>query len=155
PVQNVPLAQTPIRLRVFVVRPAPLRLCQQSMVPNAVDRRLLRHFLQRTALVHGNVIGLVALDFVLRLVLAAAAHMALVFDILRVNPGDCAADPAGFGVPAHVITDFETMTHDQASSLYWIDRYANCPRACMVRRAQWGWTPLMPGVGGTASRIGM
>src|SRR6185312_14702924 len=68
-------------------------------------------FVQRRALVHGDVVGLVALDLVLRIVLAAVAGVALVVGVAGVDLDDLAADVAGLGVPAHVVADLECMAH--------------------------------------------
>src|SRR5699024_10329696 len=67
--------------------------------------------LQRAALVHGDVVGPVALDLVLRLVPAGMAGVALVLRIAGVDPGDPAADVTGLGVPADVVADLEFMGH--------------------------------------------
>lgn len=56
---------------------------------------------------HGDVIGPVTLDFVLRLILARVAGVPLVLGIARMNFDDPAADLSGFGIPADVIADFE------------------------------------------------
>ena len=56
---------------------------------------------------HGDVIGPVTLDFVLRLILAGVARVPLVFGVACMNFDDPAADPSGFGIPSDVIADFE------------------------------------------------
>lgn len=50
--------------------------------------------MQRAALVHGHVLGLVALDLVLRIVLAAMARVALLGGVARMHLGDVTADVA-------------------------------------------------------------
>lgn len=60
---------------------------------------------------HGNVIGLVALDLVLWLIHAGMAGMPLVLRLARVNLDDPSADDSGFGIPANVIADFEHLAH--------------------------------------------
>ena len=60
---------------------------------------------------NGHVIGLVALDFVLRVVGAGAVVVALPVEILRVDGGDAAADVAGLGIPADVVADLEGSGH--------------------------------------------
>src|SRR5690242_14155396 len=64
---------------------------------------------QGAALVQGDVIGLVALDRVLRVILAGVVGIALVVDVADVHPLDPAADPSGFGIPADVIADLEGL----------------------------------------------
>jgi hypothetical protein len=58
-----------------------------------------------------DVIGLVALDLVLRIIGAGVVHVALPVHILRVHTDDAATHPARFGIPAHVIADFELLRH--------------------------------------------
>src|SRR5262249_31227717 len=70
---------------------------------------------QRFALVQSDVIGLVALDLVLRIVRARMMDVALVAHVGRVDPYDTAADPASFGIPAYVIADLESLCHDRTS----------------------------------------
>jgi hypothetical protein len=62
---------------------------------------------ERRAFVQGYMIGLVALDRVLRLVPAGVMDVAFVGDVFRVHPHDPAADAAGFRIPADVIADLE------------------------------------------------
>ena len=52
-----------------------------------------------------HVIGLVAFDLILRLIRRGPASMALVIEILVMNPDDPAADPSCLGIPAYVISD--------------------------------------------------
>src|SRR5699024_5373941 len=72
---------------------------------------------QRRALVRRDVVGLVALDLVLGLVLARAATVALVLEVLRVDLRDRAPHPACLGVPADVIADLEPLAHDASPSV--------------------------------------
>jgi hypothetical protein len=51
------------------------------------------------------VIGLVALDLVLRVILARVVDITLVVHVRRMYPHDAAAYVAGFRVPTHVIAD--------------------------------------------------
>jgi hypothetical protein len=64
---------------------------------------------QRPAFVHGDVIRLVAFDFVLRIILARVMDITFVFDVLGVHPHDFASNPAGFRIPAHMGADFEPL----------------------------------------------
>jgi hypothetical protein len=65
--------------------------------------------------VHGNVVGFVALDFVLWIILTGVMRIPFIIDILRMRFDNPAADIAGFRVPGHVISDFEVPCHDGAS----------------------------------------
>jgi hypothetical protein len=56
-----------------------------------------------------DVIGLVALDLVLRIVLAGMNRVAFERDPVRDDSGDPAADSAGFRIPTHVISPFEAL----------------------------------------------
>src|SRR3546814_10420701 len=77
--------------------------------------RSVFRLLQRPALVHGDVVGLVAPDLVLRIVLAAVAGVAVPVEILHVHFGDLAADVASFGIPRDVVADLELPGHPDVS----------------------------------------
>ena len=64
-------------------------------------------------LMHRNVIGLAALDFILRLILARVMSVPLVVKVLCMHFDDSAADMAGFRIPGHVIADFEPLRHHE------------------------------------------
>ena len=68
-------------------------------------------FLQRRTFVHRDVVGLVALDFILRLFLARVVCLAFVINIFRVHRDDLASDVASFRIPFHVIADLECSRH--------------------------------------------
>jgi hypothetical protein len=68
--------------------------------------------MQRRALVHGDVLGLVALDLVLRFILAGVVRVSLVIEIFCVNLDDLAAHMPSLRIPADVIADFEFSRHD-------------------------------------------
>ena len=57
--------------------------------------------------VHRDVVRLVALDFILRIILARVVRISFVIEIFGMNLDDLAADMPGFRVPGHVIADFE------------------------------------------------
>jgi len=67
-----------------------------------------RELPQRRPLVHSDMIGLVALDIVLGVVLAGVNRVTLKCEFGRDDSGDAAADTPGFRVPAHVISALET-----------------------------------------------
>ena len=58
-----------------------------------------------------DMIGLVALDFVLRIVFRGVMHMALVVKVSGVDRHDGARHPARLGIPAYVIADLESLSH--------------------------------------------
>src|SRR5215470_6781345 len=65
------------------------------------------HPFQRRTLVHRDVVGLVALDFVLRVILAGVMRVPFVIDISGMHFDNLAADAAGLRVPGHMIADLE------------------------------------------------
>ncbi len=67
---------------------------------------------QCPALVHSNVICLVAFDLVLRLVLARMVDITFVVHVARMHAHDMTPDPAGFGIPTYVIANFEFLLHN-------------------------------------------
>jgi hypothetical protein len=64
-----------------------------------------------TALMGCDMIGLVAFDFILRIVFRGVTHMTLVVKILGVDGGDRPRHPTGLGIPAYVIADLESLGH--------------------------------------------
>lgn len=64
------------------------------------------------ALMHGDVVCLVALNLVLRVVFAGVVNVAFVVNVCCVDFDDMAADHACFGVPGYVIADFELLCHE-------------------------------------------
>src|SRR6185503_5264857 len=66
---------------------------------------------QRDSLVQSHMIALVALDLILRVVLARMVYVALVGHILLMHPDDPAADVTGFRVPRDVIANLECLCH--------------------------------------------
>src|SRR5687767_7250900 len=59
-------------------------------------------------------LGLVALDFVLRFIHAGVTRMALVLGLASVNLDDSAGYKPSFRIPADVVADFEVF-HDEVS----------------------------------------
>ena len=74
-----------------------------ASVPNPGERR---------ALVEGNMVGLGALDLILRNVGVCVMGIALVVDIAHMHANDRATDPSGLGIPTHAITNLEGFGHD-------------------------------------------
>jgi hypothetical protein len=66
---------------------------------------------KRRSLVHRDMIGLIALDLVLRIILARVNRVTLKCDCGCDDSGDAAADTPGFRVPAHVISALETRLY--------------------------------------------
>jgi hypothetical protein len=60
---------------------------------------------------HGDVIGLVALNFVLRIVFAGVMSVTFVIEIFGMHFDNGAADPAGLRVPNYMISDLEPLFH--------------------------------------------
>jgi hypothetical protein len=60
---------------------------------------------------HGDMIRLVAFDFILRLIFSGMMSVALVIRVLRMDLDNPAADVPGLGVPSDVIALFETFFH--------------------------------------------
>ena len=83
------------------------------LLPICIDPKMLSNvrLIQYLDFVHRDVVGLIALYFVLGFVLASAMHMPLVINILCVNLDDLATDAAGLRIPAYVIADFESFFH--------------------------------------------
>jgi hypothetical protein len=68
-------------------------------------------FPQGLPLVHRHVVGLVGLNLVLGIRLAAPMPMSLVFDVLGVDLSDRPPDAPDLGIPAHVVPHAEFRTH--------------------------------------------
>ena len=60
---------------------------------------------------HGDMIRLVAFDFILRLIFSGMMSMTLVIRVLRMDLDNPAADVPGLGVPSDVIALFEPFFH--------------------------------------------
>src|SRR5438874_811337 len=74
--------------------------------PEAVSDSLPAKLSQSRPFMHGNMIGLIALDFILRLVLSGVMRVALVIRVLRMDLYNPAADMPGLGIPRDVIAHF-------------------------------------------------
>jgi hypothetical protein len=73
---------------------------------------------QRRPLVQGDVIGLIALNFVLGVVLAGVMSITFVIQIFGVHFHNLAADPASLRVPDYAIADLETLFHRSPAVLF-------------------------------------
>jgi hypothetical protein len=67
--------------------------------------------------VHGNVIGLVTLDFELWFIFTGMVQIAFVLRVARVDFDYPARDIARLGIPANAIADFEVFAHVHAAPL--------------------------------------
>src|SRR6476620_7178336 len=67
---------------------------------------------QRRTFVHRDMVGLVALDFILRIIWGRVVRISLVIRIFRMNLDDLAADMTGLRVPGHMIANVEFCRHD-------------------------------------------
>jgi hypothetical protein len=56
-------------------------------------------------------VGLVALDLILGVILRRAVGMSLVVEIARVDFLDLSLNTAGFRVPGHMVADLERLCH--------------------------------------------
>lgn len=79
--------------------------CQVGAARSATEMPQDRTFMQ------GDVIGLVAFDLVLRIILARMMDVTLVAHVARMYSHDTTADSASLRVPTYVITDFEGLRH--------------------------------------------
>jgi hypothetical protein len=58
---------------------------------------------------YSDVIGLVALDLVLRVFLARMVHVSFVIHVLRVHPDNSAAHSSGLRIPTHPVTPLQSL----------------------------------------------
>jgi hypothetical protein len=66
---------------------------------------------QGSTLVQSDMVGFVAFNLVLRIVRTRVMEIAFVIHIPYMHTHDAPADPACFGIPTHVIADFEYPRH--------------------------------------------
>src|SRR5450830_1392543 len=69
---------------------------------------------QHRRFVQGDVVGLVTLDFILRLVRGGMVYVTFVVDVTSVHFDDFPAHPSGFRIPTHVIAYLERLDHLKA-----------------------------------------
>jgi hypothetical protein len=67
---------------------------------------------ERRAFVEGDVLGLAALDLVLRRFRARMVRVAVNIEIACMDANDRPADAPGFRIPAHMIADLEFVFHE-------------------------------------------
>src|SRR6516225_5224438 len=78
-----------------------------------LQQRSPRQPTQRPPLVQTDMVGLVALDLILRLVRARVMDIALVVHVPGVNAQDGSAHPASLRIPAHMIANLECSRHEE------------------------------------------
>lgn len=61
---------------------------------------------------HCDMVRLVALDLILRIILAGVVRVPLVVEVFRMHLDDLAADVPGLRVPGDVIAGFKSSWHD-------------------------------------------
>ena len=87
--------------------------------------------LQGSTLVQSEVIGLVAFDLVLRIILARMMDITFVVHVARMHSHDPAADSASLGIPTYVIADFECLFHDFIVVPPWVRCGPYSSRRCL------------------------
>jgi hypothetical protein len=81
------------------------------LLPRLGGKSLTLDLRQSAALVHGDVVGFVALDLVLRIIFRAVMYIALEVYVARMFPDDNAFNVTGFGVPSDMVPDRELLYH--------------------------------------------
>src|SRR6266481_1583139 len=84
---------------------------EEGLCHSVRGRRLATQEPQRAPLVQGNVIGLVAFDFVLGFVLAGVVDVSFVIHVRRMHLDDFPADPPSLRIPAYTVTHLESLCH--------------------------------------------
>jgi hypothetical protein len=72
---------------------------------------LNRYAFKGAAHMSGDMIGLVAFDFVLGIVFRSVMHMPLVLEVRGVDGNDCPCHSTRFGIPAYMIANLEHPSH--------------------------------------------
>src|SRR3569623_1115970 len=90
-------------------------------------RPLLSHQFKSPALVGRDMIGLVALDFVLGTLLRGTMRVTFIIEVLCVDGNDGPRHPARFGMPAYMIADLESFSHVANSSFSEVGRPSTPP----------------------------
>ena len=83
---------------------------------------LRSHFLQRRGFVQGDMVSLVARDFILWVILTRMVRVSLVVNILAMHLGD-AANLAGFRIPGHMIANLESLRHDDSPPIKHLNHF--------------------------------
>lgn len=81
----------------------------------AFFRHGLVDLVQRRAFVHGDVLGFIAFDCILRVGHRRMVRVTLVLEVLGVDSGNRAAYRAGLRVPAHMVANLEFRGHGNDS----------------------------------------
>src|SRR2546429_8611806 len=100
---------------------------------------------QRRTLMHGDVVGLVALDFILWLILARVVCVPFVINIFGVHLDDRPGDVSSLRVPGHVIADLECSLHEGSPRIVLSNSTSRRPsrsRRTMVTVTSWNHGPV-------------
>src|SRR5437763_3489949 len=100
---------------------------------------------QRRTLMHGDVVGLVARDFILWLILACVVRVPFVLNIFRVHLDDRPGDVSSLRVPGHVIADLECSLHEGSPRIALSNSTSRRPsrsRRTMVTVTSWDRGPV-------------
>ena len=90
---------------------------------------------------HRNVVGLLAFDFVLRLVLGGVVGVALVIGIVGMDLDDLATNASRLGIPRDAIPDFKLLAHPYSKEL----RAAAMVASTSTSRASTTWQVIAAG----------
>ena len=60
---------------------------------------------------HGDMVGFIALDFILRFLRIGVMGVSFVAHVSRMHLDNPAADASGLGIPADVVADFKAFRH--------------------------------------------
>lgn len=80
--------------------------------------RSTTHLSQCRTFMHCDMVGFVALDFILRVVRTGVMCISLIVDVPCMYPNNCAADPSCFRIPGHVVSDFKRLCHYNLSPAF-------------------------------------
>jgi hypothetical protein len=95
---------------------------------------------QGLALVQGYVIGFVAFDLILGIIIARMMDVAFVVYVTRVHPHNETTDPTGLGIPADVIADLECLSHGMSPGSALVRRSGQPRNFLQVRASEWPGT---------------
>jgi len=93
-------------------RHRPVVICHRACLTRG--RTSIAKLGERGTLVEGDMVGLVALDFVLWSVCARMVGVALDLELASMHADDRAVDTPSLGIPAHAIMDLEGLRHGRS-----------------------------------------
>src|SRR6185437_6925300 len=83
-------------------------------IPAAPYKMRLRRLVEASqycSFVQGDMIGFIALDFILRLIRAGMVNVAFVGNVTAMHFDNCPTHPAGFRIPTYMIANLECLDH--------------------------------------------